>query len=197
MNSNVDFFFNKTISGSKHDWRDALNELRTIALDSGLTETLKWGVPCYTLDNRNVVLIHAFKEYVALLFFKGALLKDPANILIQQTDNVQAARQIRFTNLLDIIDAAPTLKAYIVAAIEIEKSGEKVPLKKTAEYALPIELSSKLDTFPALHTAFYALTPGRQRAYILHFSAAKQSATRTARVEKCIPQILQGKGLND
>ena len=197
MNPKVDFFFNKTTSGSKHDWREALNRLRTIVLDSGLTENLKWGVPCYTLGDKNVVIIHAFKEYVALLFFKGALLKDPANILIQQTDNVQAARQIRFTNAIDIIDAATTLSTYIREAIDIEKSGIKVPLKKTTEYALPIELSSKLDTFPALHTAFYALTPGRQRAYILHFSAAKQSATRAARVEKCIPKILQGKGLND
>jgi uncharacterized protein YdeI (YjbR/CyaY-like superfamily) len=171
--------------------------LRTIALDCGLTEELKWGVPCYTLEESNIVLIHDFKEYCAFLFFKGALLKDSNVILIQQTENVQSARQVRFTNALEIVDMKPILKNYINEAIKVEKAGLKVDLKKTTEYAIPIEFQSKLDHIPTLKTAFEALTPGRQRAYLLHFSAPKQSKTRDARVEKFMPQILNGKGLND
>jgi uncharacterized protein YdeI (YjbR/CyaY-like superfamily) len=191
-NSKVDFYFNKA-----KKWQEELELLRTIALDCGLTEELKWGVPCYTLEESNIVLIHDFKEYCAFLFFKGALLKDSNGILIQQTENVQSARQIRFTNALEIVDMKPILKNYINEAIKVEKAGLKVDLKKTTEYAIPIEFKSKLDHIPALKTAFEALTPGRQRAYLLHFSAPKQSKTREARVEKFMPQILNGKGLND
>lgn len=178
-------------------WRHEFEKLRMIVLDCGLTEELKWGCPCYMLQKGNVVLIHGFKEYCALLFFKGALLNDPDGILIQQTENVQAGRQIRFTNLREIIDMEPTLKAYINEAIEVEKAGLKVPLKKTTEFTIPEEFQHKLDVMPALKTAFHALTPGRQRGYILYFSAAKQSKTRESRVEKCMPQILEGKGLDD
>ncbi|MEO8376760.1 MAG: YdeI/OmpD-associated family protein, partial [Candidatus Sumerlaeota bacterium] len=163
----------------------------------GLTEELKWGVPCYTLENTNIVLIHAFKDYYAFLFFKGALLKDPKNILIQQTKNVQAARQIRFTSVAEVVKLKSALKAYIQDAIGVEKSGLKVELKKTAEFEMPEEFRMRLDKSPALKKAFGALTPGRQRAYLLHFSSAKQSKTREARVEKCAPQILKGKGLDD
>jgi uncharacterized protein YdeI (YjbR/CyaY-like superfamily) len=191
-NPKVDFYFNKA-----KKWQEELELLRTIALDCGLTEELKWGVPCYTLEESNIVLIHDFKEYCAFLFFKGALLKDSNGILIQQTENVQSARQVRFTNVLEIVDMKPILKNYINEAIEVERAGLKVDLKKTAEYTIPIEFQSKLDHIPALKTAFEALTPGRQRAYLLHFSAPKQSKTRDARVEKFMPQILNGKGLND
>jgi uncharacterized protein YdeI (YjbR/CyaY-like superfamily) len=191
-NPKVDFYFNKA-----KKWQEELELLRTIALDCGLTEELKWGVPCYTLEESNIVLIHDFKEYCAFLFFKGALLKDSNGILIQQTENVQSARQVRFTNVLEIVDMKPILKNYINEAIEVERAGLKVDLKKTAEYTIPIEFQSKLDHIPALKTAFEALTPGRQRAYLLHFSAPKQSKTREARVEKFMPQILNGKGLND
>ena len=168
-----------------------------IILDCGLTEELKWGVPCYTFQKSNIVLIHVFKEYCALLFFKGALLKDAKGILIQQTANVQAARQIRFTNIRSIIKMKPILKAYIREAIEVEKAGLKVDFRKTTDFNIPEEFQSKLDKIHALKSAFDALTPGRQRAYILHFSAPKQSRTREARVEKCMQQILNGKGLND
>lgn len=168
-----------------------------IALDCGLTEELKWGAPCYTFEKRNIVLIHGFKEYCALLFFKGALLKDPKGILIQQTENVQAARQIRFTNVREIVEKAPILKAYIYEAIEVEKAGLKVSFKKSTEYSIPEEFQKQLDENPALKTAFEALTPGRQRAYLLHFSQPKQAKTRASRVEKCMPQILDGKGLTD
>jgi uncharacterized protein YdeI (YjbR/CyaY-like superfamily) len=192
MNPNVDFYFNKA-----KKWQEEVRLLRDIALDCGLTEELKWGVPCYTLQENNIVLIHDFKEYCAFLFFKGALLSDRAGILIQQTENVQAARQIRFTNALEIMELKPILKSYIHEAIEVEKAGLKVDLKKTAEYAIPTEFQSKLDHIPALKTAFEALTPGRQRGYLLHFSAPKQSKTREARVEKFMPQILNGKGLDD
>jgi uncharacterized protein YdeI (YjbR/CyaY-like superfamily) len=171
--------------------------LRMIVLDCGLTEELKWGVPCYTFQKRNIVLIHVFKEYCALLFFKGVLLNDPNGILIQQTEHVQAARQVRFTNLRQIVDMEQMLKAYIYEAIEVEKAGLKVKLKKTTAFVMPEELRIKLDEIPALKTAFDALTPGRQRAYLLHFSAPKQSKTRESRVEKCMQQILDGKGLND
>ena len=178
-------------------WKEELQKLRTIILECGLTEEVKWRVPCYTLDKRNVVLIHGFKEYCALLFMKGALLKDPKGILIRQTENVQAGRQIRFTNVREIIDMEPVLKAYIHEAIEVEKAGLKVGKKKTADFKICEEFKDKLDKIPALKTAFNALTPGRQRAYLLYFSAPKQSKTRTSRVEKYMQQILNGKGLDD
>jgi uncharacterized protein YdeI (YjbR/CyaY-like superfamily) len=192
MNPKVDFYFNKT-----QKWQEELEQLRMIVLDCELTEELKWGAPCYMFQKSNIVLIHAFKEYCALLFFKGALLHDANGILIQQTENVQAARQIRFTNVRKIVEMKPILKAYIFEAIEVEKSGLKVDLKKATEFTIPEEFQIKLDKIPALKTAFYALTPGRQRAYMLYFSAPKQSNTRVSRIEKCISQILNGKGLND
>jgi len=188
----VDFFFNKI---SK--WQEEYQALRTIVPETGLTEELKWGCPCYNLDGSNVVLIHGFKDYCALLFMKGALLKDPKGILIQQTKNVQAARQIRFTNIKEIKKLRTTLKAYIKNAIEIEKAGLKVELKKSSEFEMPKEFQDKLDTIPALLNAFKALTPGRQRGYILYFSGAKQSATRESRINKYLPKIMAGKGLND
>jgi uncharacterized protein YdeI (YjbR/CyaY-like superfamily) len=191
-NLKVDFFF-----ANSKKWRSELEKLRGIALASGLTEELKWGVPCYTLNNANVFLVHEFKEYCAMLFVKGALMKDPNGILIQQTENVQAGRQARFTDLKQVVELEPILKAYIDEAITIERSGLKVPLKKASEYAVADEFLSKLEENPELEKAFYALTPGRQRAYLLFFSAPKQSQTRESRVEKCIPQILAGKGLND
>ncbi len=178
-------------------WQEEFEKLRMIILDCQLTEELKWGVPCYTFQKSNIVLIHGFKEYCALLFFKGALLNDANGILIQQTENVQAARQIRFTNVREIVEMEPILKAYIYEAIEVEKAGLKVNFKKTTEFIIPEEFQNKLDEIPALKTAFDALTPGRQRAYILYFSAPKQSKTRESRVEKCMQQILNGKGLND
>lgn len=178
-------------------WHDEFQNLREIALGCELTEELKWGQPCYTLGKANIVLIHGFKEYCALLFFKGALLKDPEGILVQQTENVQAARQVRFTNAQQIKKMKGTLKAYICEAIEIEKAGLSVAFKKTEEFAVPEEFRQKLDESPELKEAFNALTPGRQRAYLLHFSSAKQSKTRESRIEKCIPQIMDGLGLND
>jgi len=192
MNPKVDFYFDKS-----KEWHKETEKLRTIVLDCGLTEELKWGCPCYTLEKSNIVLIHTFKEYCALLFFKGALLNDADGILIQQTKNVQAARQARFTNIKEIVAVKAILKSYIYEAIEVEKAGLKVKLKKTAEFNMPEEFKVRLDKKSALKTAFYALTPGRQRGYLLYFSAAKQSATREARIEKCVPQILKGKGLND
>lgn len=191
MNPKVDFYF------SKNKWQKELEQLRRIALECGLTEELKWGCPCYSFEKSNIVLIHVFKEYCAFLFFKGALLHDAKGLLIQQTKNVQAARQIRFTNVQEIVKQKAVLKAYIYEAIEVEKAGLKVELKKTTEYGIPEEFESKLKKNPALKKAFNALTAGRQRAYLLHFSAPKQSKTREARVEKCMPQILNGKGLND
>ena len=188
----VDVFLHKSTK-----WRNEFSKLRTIILDLPLTEELKWGKPCYTFQNANIVLIHGFKEYCALLFFKGSLLHDPNGILIQQTENVQAARQIRFTNVRQIVGMEPVLKAYIHEAIEVEKAGLKVALKKSSEFTIPGELQKKLDAIPALKSAFDALTPGRQRGYILYFSAPKQSKTRESRIGKCIPQILNGKGLND
>jgi uncharacterized protein YdeI (YjbR/CyaY-like superfamily) len=192
MNSKVDEYI-----GKAGRWQEELKKLRTIILGCGLTEELKWGVPCYTLQEGNIVLIHIFKEYCAILFIKGALLKDADGILVEQTKNVQAGRQIRFTNVREIDEKESLLKAYIHEAIEVEKAGLKVDFKKTAEFAVPEELQDKLDEIPALKTAFAALTPGRQRAYILYFSAPKQSQTRASRVEKCMRQILDGKGLND
>lgn len=178
-------------------WQQEMKLLREICLDCGLTEEFKWMHPCYTFQGKNVVLIHGFKEYCALLFHKGVLLKDTNNILIQQTENVQAARQIRFTSLQEIIDLKPTIKAYIFEAMEVEKAGLEVPMKKTSEFKMPDEFKVALDNDPDLKAAFQGLTPGRQRGYLLYFSQAKQSTTRTSRVEKYIPKILQGKGLND
>ena len=192
MNPNVDWFFNKETK-----WQEAFAELRTIVLDCGLTEELKWGCPCYTFQNNNIVLIHGFKDYCALLFMKGALLKDTAGILVQQTENVQASRQIRFTKTQDIVKNESILKAYINEAIEVEKAGLKVELKKTTEFNMPDEFKMVLDDMPELKTAFEALTPGRQRGYLLYFSSPKQSKTREARIEKYIQQILVGKGLDD
>ncbi len=192
VNPKVDVYFNKA-----QRWQKESKKLRTIVLDCGLAEELKWGQPCYTFQEKNIVLIHGFKEYCALLFFKGALLKDPKGILIQQTKNVQAGRQIRFTQVREIVAMEPVLKAYIHEAIEVEKAGLKVRHKETSEFTVPEEFQKKLDEIPALRTAFDALTPGRQRAYLFYFSAAKQSKTRESRVEKWMPQILKGKGLND
>jgi uncharacterized protein YdeI (YjbR/CyaY-like superfamily) len=192
MNPKVDFYFIKS-----KKWQAELSKLRMIILDCALTEELKWGVPCYTFQGSNILLIHEFKDYCAVLFVKGVLLKDTEGVLIQQTENVQAGRQIRFTNVQDIVEMEPILKAYIFEAIDVEKAGLKVNKKKTAEFNLPEEFQHKLDEIPALKTAFDALTPGRQRAYLFYFSAPKQSKTREARVDKYIPQILDGKGLND
>ena len=191
-NPKVDFFFNKA-----GKWHDEFEKMRAIALDCGLNEELKWGQPCYTLQKKNIVLIHGFKDYCAFLFFKGAVLHDAEGILVQQTENVQSARQIRFTNVREIAKMKRTLKAYIHEAIEVEKAGVKVNFKKTKEFSVPEEFQAKLDELPALKTAFDALTPGRQRAYILYFSAPKQSKTRASRVEKYLPRILVGKGLDD
>lgn len=192
MNPKVDFYFSKN-----EKWQKEIEKLRTIVLDCQLNEELKWGVPCYTFQKSNIVLIHVFKEYCAVLFFKGALLNDANNILVQQTENVQSARQVRFTNLQEIMDLESVLKTYIYEAIEVEKAGLKVELKKTKEFSFPEEFKTKLNEDTDLKTAFYALTPGRQRGYLLHFSAAKQSKTRESRIEKSIPQILNGKGLDD
>src|SRR5258705_9667417 len=192
MNPKVDWFFSKETK-----WQKEYEKLRMIILDCRLIEELKWGCPCYTFENRNIVLIHGFKEYCALLLFKGALLNDPNGILIQQTENVQSARQIRFTHVGEIVKMARILKAYIYEAIEVERAGLKVKLKKTSEYKIPEEFQKKLNKTPALKTAFYELTPGRQRGYIFYFSQPKQSKTREARVEKYLKQILNGKGLNE
>ena len=183
--------------GKSKKWKEEYEKLRNIVLDCGMTEEFKWMHPCYTFENKNIVLIHGFKEYCAILFNKGVLLKDSHGILIQQTENVQAARQIRFTNVQEIIEMETILKAYIHEAIEIEKAGLEVNFKKTEEFTIPEEFQNKLDEMPALKTAFEALTPGRQRAYIHYFSSAKQSKTRESRVEKYMQQILDGKGLND
>src|SRR6266496_1060297 len=192
MNPKVDQYLRRA-----KKWQKEMEKLRTISLGCGLTEESKWGKPCYTFQNSNIVLVHGFKEYCALLFFKGALLKDAKGILVQQTENVQAARQIRFTNVREIVEMEPVLKAYIKEAIEVEKAGLEVDYKKTSEFVIPEKFQNRLDESPALKTAFAALTPGRQRGYILYFSAAKQSKTRESRVEKCVQQILDGKGLND
>lgn len=192
MNPKVDAYLRR-----QDKWRVALTKLREIVLESGLLEELKWGHPCYALDGKNVLLLHSFKEYCAILFHKGALLPDPKGILIQQTKNVQAARQIRFTSLEDVTRLEKTVKAYVRAAMKIERDGLKVPFKKTEDFELPEELSSKLGTNAKLKAAFAALTPGRQRGYIFHFSQPKQSKTRSARVEKHVPRILNGLGLDD
>lgn len=192
MNPKVDVLLRKT-----KRWQQEFQKLRAIILDCQLTEELKWGTPCYTFEKRNIVLIHGFKEYCALLFFKGALLRDPKRILIQQTENVQSARQIRLTNVREIAELAPILKAYIQEAIEVEKAGLKVDFKKTAAFKVPEEFQTKLDENPGLKTAFDALTPGRQRSYLLHFARPKQSKTRESRIEQCMQQILAGRGLDD
>ncbi|NIF05176.1 hypothetical protein F3J23_06940 [Chryseobacterium sp. Tr-659] len=192
MNPKVDFFFDKA-----RQWHKEFEKLRTIALSTELQEDLKWGCPCYTYEGKNIFLIHGFKEYCALLFFKGALMKDPDHILIQQSENVQAARQIRFTDVEQINDLEKVLRSYMFEAVEIEESGAKVKMKKTKEFEMPEEFQNKLDQDPKLKEAFEALTPGRQRAYLLYFSSAKQSKTRESRIEKQIPQIMEGKGLND
>ncbi|PEZ77706.1 MULTISPECIES: YdeI family protein [Bacillaceae] len=192
MNPKVDEFISKA-----KKWKEEYETLRNIVLDCELTEEFKWMHPCYTFENKNIVLIHGFKEYCALLFHKGALLKDAHGILIQQTENVQGARQIRFTNVQEIVATETILKAYIHEAIEVEKAGLEVNYKKNTEFIIPEELQKKFNEIPSLKTAFEALTPGRQRAYILHFSQPKQSKTRESRVEKCMKKILDGKGLND
>ena len=192
MNPKVDFFFDKA-----KNWQEEFEKLRTIILDCGLEEELKWGCPCYQFEKKNIVLIHGFKEYCALLFFKGALLNDPEGILVQQTENVQAARQIRFTHVKEIVKMKNTLKAYIYEAIEVERAGLTVKYKKPTEFKMAEEFQKRLDKSAALKTAFEALTPGRQRAYLLYFSSAKQSKTREERVEKYVKQILKGKGLDD
>ena len=192
MNPRVDWFFEKDTK-----WQKEYQKLRMIILDCGLMEALKWGCPCYTLQNANIVLIHGFKDYCALLFFKGALLNDPNNILIQQKKNVQSARQIRFTSVKEIVKMEKVLTAYVYEAIEVERAGLKVKLKKTADYKIPEEFQKKLDKSAGLKKAFEKLTPGRQRAYIFYFSQAKQSKTREQRIEKYIKHILAGKGLDD
>lgn len=192
MNPKVDFFFTKA-----KQWKKEFEAMRAIALDCNLTEELKWGQACYTFENKNIVLIHGFKEYCAFLFFKGALLKDPKNILIQQTKNVQAARQISFTNVGEITKLKATLKSYIYEAVAVEEAGLKVAFKKTSDVEVPEEFQNKLDKKPALKKAFDALTPGRQRAYLFYFGSAKQSKTREARIEKYLPKIMEGKGLDD
>lgn len=192
MNPKVDWFFDKPTK-----WQKEYEKLRTIILDCGLTEELKWGCPCYTFDSRNIVLIHGFKDYCAILFFKGALLADAEGVLIQQTKNVQSARQIRFTSAQEIIKRERMLKAYIYEAIEVERAGLNVKYKKTSDIEMPEEFKVRLNKTPRLKTAFEKLTPGRQRAYIFYFSQPKQSKTRESRVEKYVKQILMGKGLDD
>ena len=191
MNPSVNWFFDKDTP-----WKEAYEQLRIILLDCGLTEELKWGCPCYTTNKKNVVLIHGFKDYCALLFHKGALLKDEEGILVQQTENVQAARQVRFRSVHEINRLECALKAYIREAAEVEKSGMKVTLKTTSEFKMPEEFAVKLKASPALKRAFRALTPGRQRGYLLYFSSAKQRQTREARIEKNLERIMAGQGLD-
>jgi uncharacterized protein YdeI (YjbR/CyaY-like superfamily) len=192
MNPKVDFYFTKA-----KKWQEEQKALRAIVLACDLIEELKWGCPCYTFQKSNIVIIHAFKDYCALLFIKGVLLKDPKKILIQQTENVQAGRQIRFTDMKEIVKLKKSIKDYIYEACEVEEAGLKVPMKKVAEFKMPEEFKTKLNKDKALKTAFYALTPGRQRGYLLYFSSAKQSVTRESRIKKYIPQILKGKGVDD
>jgi uncharacterized protein YdeI (YjbR/CyaY-like superfamily) len=191
MNPKVDAFLRNA-----EKWQDEFRELRRIILDCQLTEELKWGQPCYTCDKKNVVIIQGFKDYCAVMFFKGALLRDADRILVRP-GKVQAGRQIRFTNSREIAQLEAVLKAYIEEAIEIEKAGLKVKLKESSDFRIPDEFQARLDESPALKNAFHALTPGRQRAYIFYFSSAKQSKTRQSRIKKCLPRILSGKGLND
>lgn len=191
-NPKADWYFTKQVK-----WQEEITQLRTIVLSCGLNEDLKWGCPCYTSEDRNIVLIHVFKDYCALLFFKGALLSDPKGLLVQQTANVQAARQLRFTNPAEVKKKRPAIVAFVKAALAVEKKGMKVPLKKTREFTMPDEFRARLDAMPELEKAFKALTPGRQRAYLLYFSQAKQSATRAARVERYVKHIVAGKGIDD
>ena len=191
MNPKVDFYFDKDKT-----WQSATRKLRTIVLDCGLIEELKWGCPCYTFQKTNIVLIHVFKEYCALLFFKGALLKDPKHIL-KKIGAAQAGRWIKFTSPKEISALQATLRSYIYEAIEVEESGKKVPLKKASEYVVPEELQVRLNAAPELKAAFEALTPGRRKSYIFHVSGAKQAKTRAARAEKCVPMILSGRGFNE
>ena len=188
-NEKVDFFFDKP-----GKWQREFQKLRTLALGCGLTEELRWGKPCYTFEGANIVLIHGFKEYCALLFLKGALLKDAKGILIQQTENVQAARQVRFTGLSDIVKLAPVLKEYIEEAIAVEKAGLKVNYKPTSEFKMPGEFKNKLKAYPALKKAFGALTPGRQRGYLLYFSSAKQSARGRRGLKNARQKFWRGRG---
>jgi len=192
LNPKVDSFVSKP-----GQWQEAYEKLRAIVLDCDVSEEFKWGCPCYTHGGHNLVLIHGFKEYCALLFFKGALMQDPQGILIQQTENVQAGRQIRFTSAAEITRLAKTLKSYVREAIRVEASGQKIDFKETEEFEMPEELVNKMDEVPALRYAFDSLTPGRQRGYILYFAGARQAATRAARIEKYLPKILDGKGLKD
>ena len=192
MNPKVNWFFDKDTP-----WKESYEKLRSMVLDCGLTEELKWGCPCYTINQKNVVLIHGFKDYCALLFHKGALLKDKEGLLVQQTENVQSARQIRFKGVHEIVKLERVLRTYVHEAVEVEKAGLKVALKKTSGFEMPEEFALKLKALPALKKAFNALTPGRQRGYLLHFSAAKQSKTRAARIEKNVDRIMAGKGLED
>ncbi len=192
INPAVDFYFDKA-----DKWKKEVTKLRDIILSTGLQEECKWGVPCYTYNNKNIVLIHDFKDYCAILFHKGALLQDPENILIQQTKNVQSARQIRFTNIKEINSLEKKIKEYIYEAIEVEKAGLEVKLKEVSAYDVPEEFEQKLKENPSLKKSFEALTPGRQRAYLLYFAQPKQSKTREARIEKYQQQIMNGKGLND
>jgi uncharacterized protein YdeI (YjbR/CyaY-like superfamily) len=192
INSKVDFYF-----GKAKKWQDEIKKLRTIVLACGLTEELKWGVPCYTFEKSNIALIHVFKDCCALLFFKGALLNDAERVLIQHMENSQAARQIRFTGVSQIAEMEAIVKAYVHEAIEVEKAGLEVSFKQTTEFTIPEEFQRRFDEIPELKTAFGALTPGRQRAYLLHFSAPKQAKTREARIEKAMQKIFDGQGLND
>ncbi|MBX3051243.1 MAG: YdeI family protein [Caldilineaceae bacterium] len=192
MNPAVDFYFRKA-----DQWKAEFEKLRTIILECDLSEELKWGHPCYALEGSNIVLMHGFKEYCALLFMKGALMQDPNGILVQQTKNVQSARQIRFTNLQEIEAMEAVLKAYVAEAVRVEKAGLQVEFKQPTDFEFPEEFIDKLEEIPGLQDAFEALTPGRQRGYLLYFSGAKQSKTRTARIEKYVPHILEGKGIND
>lgn len=192
LNPKVDAFLARA-----SQWQSEFTELRRMVLASGLTEDLKWGVPCYALGKSNVVLMHGFKDYCALLFVKGALLADPGGLLVQQTENVQSARQIRFTSLDQIVELEPAIRAYLAAAISVEQAGLKVEFKKTTEFAVTPEFQQRLEASPELKAAFQALTPGRQRAYLLFFAAPKQTQTRQARIEKSLPQIMAGKGLNE
>ncbi|MGE7370104.1 YdeI/OmpD-associated family protein [Neorhizobium sp. NPDC001467] len=191
-NPDVDAYFER-----QTHWREELEVLREIVLECGLVEQLKWGEPCYTVEGANAIIIHGFNDYCALLFFKGVLMKDPQNILIQQTKNVQATRQIRFTQAVEIARMRDVLIAYVQEAVTVEKAGLKVAYRKTEEFPVPQEFQARLEAAPELKTAFEALTPGRQRAYLLNFAAPKQSKTRQARIDKAVPRILEGKGLND
>ena len=192
MNPQVNWFFDKDTP-----WKKSYEKLRLLVLECGLNEELKWGCPCYTVNRKNVVLIHGFKDYCALLFHKGALLKDSEGILVQQTENVQSARQIRFKGLHEIVELERMLQTYIFEAVEVEKAGLKVALKKTTEFEIPEEFALKLKALPGLKKSFSALTPGRQRSYLLHFSSAKQSKTRAERIDKNVARIIAGKGLED